>query len=383
MIKNKTSSSSTVAINTLALERKQRKEPVYNFAAGDPVILNHPAISKAAVVAAEARLSPYAPIMGLPELRLIAANWINSTYATQFGMENTLVTCGGKFALFAALQLMLEAKDEVLIPSPFWTSYPALVRLFHAEVKTIAATEKSDWKIDAESLKRALTPRSRVLILNNACNPTGALYSKEELEALLKVAAETDLSVISDEVYSGIVYDDKKFISCGAFPEHKERVLVVQSCSKNFGMTGWRVGFAFGPKDLIAEMGALQSQSTTGTSILSQWAAIGALKNAEEVMREMQNIMQKRRDLFIKTFNQLFACNIPKPASAIYAFIPLSAFGIQGNNCTQVAEAWIKDVGVACVPGSAFGMPGYIRFAFTESEEVLVEGLKALRKVIA
>src|SRR3990170_8468361 len=231
MIKNKTPSSSTVAINTLALERKQRKEHVYNFAAGDPVILNHPAISDAAVQAAEGRLSPYAPIMGLPELRSIAADWINSTYATQFGMENTLVTCGGKFALFAALQLMLEAKDEVLIPSPFWTSYPALVRLFHAEVKTIAATEKSDWKIDAESLKRALTPRSRVLILNNACNPTGALYSKEELEALLKVAAETDLSVISDEVYSGIVYDDKKFISCGAFPEHKERVLVVQSCS--------------------------------------------------------------------------------------------------------------------------------------------------------
>jgi len=382
MIKNKIPASSTVAINSLALERKQRGEPVYNFAAGDPVILNHPAISSAAIQAAEGRLSPYAPVMGLPELRLLAANWINSTYETQFGAENTLVTCGGKFALFAALQLLLQSGDEVLIPSPFWTSYPAMVRLFNAEAKTIATTEKSGWKIDAESLRMALTPRSKILILNNACNPTGALYSKEELQALLQVAADANLTVISDEVYSGIVYDEEKFISCGAFPEHKERVLVIQSCSKNFGMTGWRVGFAFGPKELIAEMGALQSQSTTGTSILSQWAAIGALKNAEEVMREVQIIMQRRRDLFIDTFNQLFACNIPKPASAIYAFVPLSIFGIQGTNCKQTAEKWMKEAGIACVQGSAFGMPGYMRFAFTENEEVLVEGLKALRKVI-
>ena len=192
----------------------------------------------------QSELIPYSPVAGIPELRREAALWMNQLYRCSFTEESTLVTAGGKFALFAAMQALLKEDDEVLIPAPYWVSYPQIAKLFRANPVILPTEEENQWKLTTETLKKNITSRSKILILNSAGNPTGNLYSKEELQALLFIAKEAGIFVISDEVYSQIVYDGKEFFSCG---ELSDNVLVIQSCSKNFAMTGWRVGFAFGP----------------------------------------------------------------------------------------------------------------------------------------
>lgn len=370
--------SATVAINSMAAEKKARGETVYNFAAGDPILPTHYQVLEAVNRAMQSELILYPPVAGIPELREEAAKWMNAEYHCSYTPENTLVTAGGKFVLFAAMQALLKEGDEVLIPAPYWVSYPQIAKIFKGIPVILPTEEKDQWKLKPETLKKHITAKCRILILNSAGNPTGNLYTKEELQALLQIAKESNIFVISDEVYSQIVYDGKEFFSCGALGDN---VLVVQSCSKNFAMTGWRVGFAFGPKDLIQTMIALQGQSTTGPSTVSQWAALAALKNHTEIASTVRNTMQKRRDLFYDTFNELFHCKLEKPAAALYAFIPLSVFKTAAT-CTAFCTQLMKDNNIACVPGSAFGSEGYLRMAFSDKEPVLRQGLLALREAI-
>lgn len=360
----------------MAMEKKARGETVYNFAAGDPIVPSHPRILEEVQRRMASEPILYPPIAGISELRTLAAEWMRADYGCTYEEENTLVTAGGKFALFAAMQLLLKEGDEVLIPAPYWVSYPQMAKLFQAVPVAMATSEDNAWKLTPQILKQHITGRSKLLILNNPGNPTGNLYTKKELEALLSVAEESGIFVISDEVYSEMVYDGHRFFSCGAL---SDQVLVVQSCSKNFAMTGWRVGFAFGPKELIRSMTALQSQSTSGPSMVSQWAAIAALKNRSEISQTLRSAMQKRRDLFYSTFNQAFACNLPLPPAGLYAFIPLSILAGE-NNSSALCEKLMDQCNIACVPGSAFGQEGYLRMAFSETQDVLHEGLMTLRK---
>jgi aspartate/methionine/tyrosine aminotransferase len=250
--------------------------------------------------------------------------------------------------------------------------------LFGAKPISLSTHEEEGWKLKPETLKKGLTAKSKVLILNNAGNPTGTLYTQEELKELLGIADAAGVFVISDEVYSEIVYDDNKFFSCG---ELSDKVLVIQSCSKNFAMTGWRVGFAFGPETLIRSLTAIQSQSTTGASIVCQWAALAAFKNHDEIIQQVRSSMQKRRDLFIDTFNKLFGSYLQKPPAALYAFIPLSVFKKKMSS-SEVCTEWMREHNIACVPGVSFGKEGYLRMAFSDREEALREGLLALKRGI-
>ncbi len=370
--------SATVAINSMALEKKARGETVYNFAGGDPILPSHPLVVEEVGRALQSQLVLYPPVAGILELRELAARWMNEEYNCAYTVDNTLVTAGGKFALFAACQILLKEGDDVLIPAPYWVSYPQIAKLFKANPVVLPTEETNQWKLTPETLKKHLTARSKILILNSAGNPSGNLYTKEELQALLLIAKEAGIFVISDEVYSQIVYDDKEFFSCGAL---LDQVLVIQSCSKNFAMTGWRVGFAFGPKDLIRSMIALQGQSTTGASTVSQWAALAALKNHDEIALSVRSTMQKRRDVFMDTFNELFQCQLEKPAAALYAFTPVSALKTT-LTCSELCTELMAKSNIAAVPGSAFGCGGYIRWAFAEEEHVLRQGLLALREAL-
>lgn len=370
--------SATVAINSLAAEKKARGEIVHNFAAGDPVIPSNPKVIEAVVAAIKTEPILYPPVAGLPELRRISADWMNQKYNCRYNQENTLVTVGGKFGLFAAMQVLLKEGDEVLIPAPYWVSYPQIAKLFNAKPIILPTSEQNQWKLTPEILKKYISAKSKVLILNNAGNPTGNLYSKEELQALIAIADDSGIFIISDEVYSEIVYDDNSFFSCG---ELSNRLLVIQSCSKNFAMTGWRIGFAFGPEPLIQSMTAIQSQSTTGPSNVCQWAALAAFKNHFEITSYVRSIMQRRRDFFIDTFNGLFQSDLEKPTAALYAFIPLSIFQKSVTSLEMCTELMTKS-NIACIPGISFGKEGYLRMAFSEKEEVLREGLLALKKVI-
>jgi len=363
--------SATGAISAKAMKMRDQGIHVYNFAAGDPVLANHPVIIEAAQAALG--MSPYAPIAGLTELRKSAADWMNRRYGSQYEIDQTVVTCGGKFGIYAALQVLLEEGDEVLIAAPYWVSYPEMVRLAHATPVVIQTHEPSGWKLTPQDIRSHLTKRSRVLILNNACNPTGVLYSREEVKELLKVAFENDVIVISDEVYSEIVYDGAEFVSCATFPEYRSKVIIIESCSKNFGMAGWRVGFAFGPQEIIANLIALQSQSTTGTSFISQKAALAAIRHADEVTAYVRNAMDKRRKVFFETYNHLFAAAVQPVSSGIYYFFKV------GGDSIAACEEILAKAHVALVPGIAFGVEGYARFAFSESEEEIAQGLRRLK----
>ncbi len=362
--------SLTNIITARANEMQSQGIHIFNFASGDPVLKNHPSITEGILT----EKSPYAPVAGFFDLRKAAADWMNRRYKTQFGIENTVVTCGGKFGLYAAFQILLEAGDEVLFPAPYWVSYPEMIRLARGNPKAIPTTEQNNWKITPDDLKRHLTAKTKILLLNNPCNPTGALYSRSELAALLQAAAEANLFIIADEVYSELVYDGAEFVSCSSFPEYASHTLIIESCSKNFGMAGWRVGFAFGPKELITSMIALQSQSTTGTSHISQRAALAALQHSEEVAANVRNAMQKRRDLFFKTYNRLFGTHHKPVEATIYFFAPIH------RDSLKACEEILAKTRVALVPGIAFGMEGYVRFAFSETEEEIIKGLEILKQ---
>ncbi len=377
------SPSATVRINSMATNKKANGERIYNFAAGDPVLNNHHSILQKAIRQTANGHCPYPPVEGMAELRRLTAEWMNSTCKTQYSKENVLVTCGGKFALFAIMYSLLTEGDEVLIPAPYWVSYPDIVKMAGGKPKIVLTSLEKRWKLTAQDLLKQVTKNTKMLIFNNACNPTGILYSRQEIKEILDVAKTHNLIVVSDEVYSGLVYEEPGFISCGSFHEHRERVLIIQSCSKNFGMTGWRVGFAVGPENIIKRLTALQSQSTTGVSVISQWAAIGALENADEVSSYVRESMKKRRDLFIKTFNTLFPGPIEEIKSALYAFVPLNSLGIHNiSDSIAFCEQMMTSDNIALVPGCAFGVDGYVRFAFSETEDEIYQALQVLNQAI-
>lgn len=362
--------SATNAVNAEMNRLRKTGARIYNFGSGDPAVPNHPAVLKEVEKAASEQVSPYAPVGGLTELREEAAQWMNRRYGSRYRIDHTIVTCGGKFALFAALQVLLDPGEEVLFAAPYWPSYPDIVRLAGGVPKSIPVDEKTHWKVTPEDLLRHAGKKTRVFLFNNGCNPTGALYSQEEVSSLLKAAHDVGLYVVSDEVYSEIVYDGAKYISCASFPEYRSIAVIVESCSKNFAMAGYRVGFAFAEAGIIKNMIAVQSQATTGTSFISQRAAIGALRHSNEASALVREAMDRRRQLFFRTYNELFGTSFKPAASTLYFFVKIK------GTCEEI----LKKEHVALVPGAAFGMEGYARFAFSESEEDIVEGLKAFKK---
>ncbi len=371
--------SATVKMNGLALEKKNAGISVYNLSAGEAMMDTPSVVVEAAVKAMKDGKTHYTSSAGISELRTAAAAWMNEWYGTNFSSDETLISCGGKFNVFALLQAYVQPGDEVIIAAPYWVSYASLVRLFGGVPKIIETSPDDGWKMHPEQLEHMCTEKTKILIFNNGSNPCGTLYEQDEVEKILHVAQERNVFVISDEVYSGLVYDDQSYISAGSFSAYKKNIAVVQSCSKNFGMTGWRVGFLFAPKEVIDIISMLQSQSTTGTSTISQWAALAAVQNAKDIIPAIKKEMQRRRDVFTELFQKHFQKNIAVSPSALYSFLPLTLFGSEKNSeifCLKLLE----EGNVASVPGCAFGQEGYVRFSFGEREEQIQKGVEALAR---
>ncbi len=368
----------TGRMNDLAQAKRRAGAEVYNFSAGDPACPTHRAIDKGVRKALSRHSVPYPPLAGIPDLRGLVAEWMARKYSARYGPSEVLVTSGGKFALFLLAQALLEEGDEVILPAPYWVSYLPIINLCGAKVRVVRTEERREWKVTPADLALQHSPRSKLLILNNGCNPTGALYTRDEIEQLLEWAREHDLFVISDEVYSEILFDGRSYTSCASFPKFQERVAIVQSCSKNFGMTGWRIGFVLSAPPLMEALIRLQGQTLTGASLVSQWAAVAALENADLVAESVRQEMARRRDLFSSTFYDLFNTQLTKPPSAIYYFIELKKMGLEMENSLYFCEQALESASVAAVPGIAFGQEGYVRFAFSGREEEIVQGLTAL-----
>ncbi|MFA6474670.1 MAG: aminotransferase class I/II-fold pyridoxal phosphate-dependent enzyme [Patescibacteria group bacterium] len=376
--------SATVAMNSLAAEKKAKGERIYNLSAGEPMLPPHAAMCVAAEQAIQAGKTLYPPVAGVPELRAAVASWMNTTYHTNFSSQETLVTCGGKFGIYALLQSAISQGDEVIIISPYWVSYPALITLFGGKSIIVETKIENNWQLPIAEIKQKITARTKMIIINNCNNPTGVVYKPEVLHDLVTLVREKNILLLSDEVYSGLTYQDE-FVSVASFPEvqtSKENIVVIQSCSKHFAMTGWRVGFVFADTAVIKVLTKIQSQSTTGTSSISQYAALGALNQANTIMLDVKTTMQKRRDVFVSEFNKLFGCNIPAPASGLYCFFPLKIIGVMNILSAEFCQRALSEAGVALTPGSAFGKEGYVRASFGAEEAELIDSLQVLNKWI-
>lgn len=372
--------SATVMINSIAQQKAAEGIRVFNLSAGEPKLPPHPLLLKAVADALSQGKILYPPVAGIPELRSLAAEWMNKAYDCRFQADQTLVINGGKLGIYLLMQLLLQKEDEVIIGAPYWVSYPAITKLFGGTAIIVNTHEANGWKLSASDVKRACTAKTKLLIINNACNPTGSLYTRAELANLLAIADEHGLLVIADEVYSELTYDNAEYISCGSFPEYQQKVIVIQSCSKNFSMTGWRVGFVFGPQTIIKALTSLISQSTSGVTTLSQWAAVAALKEVETLTTWVRENMQTRRDIVIKALNDHWGLAIKPPQSALYVFISLQDLGVKRMPSTEFCKLALEQANVALVPGQAFGKEGYVRLSFGADELELKLGLKALAK---
>ncbi|ARB91512.1 pyridoxal phosphate-dependent aminotransferase [Legionella longbeachae] len=371
--------SATVAINSLAQQKINAGLKIYNLSAGEPKLPPHPIIISAVTHALEQGLTHYPPVSGISELRYLACEWMNKSYNCSFTSENCLVVNGGKFGIYLLMQLLIQNNDEVIIPSPYWVSYPQITCLFGGTPTIVETREIEGWKLTPQALKNACGPKSKILILNNAANPTGVLYTKSELAALLQVAHEHDLLVIADEVYSGLIYDGHTYISCGSFSQFKDRIIIIQSCSKNFSMTGWRVGFVFAPKTITQPLTALMSQSTSGVTSLSQWAAVAVLKEIK-IGLWVQQRMWERRNCIIHALDQYLGLTIPPPPSSLYIYLSLNKLGVKNQSSEDFCQQALEEANVALVPGTAFGNEGYIRLSFGGCEEELLSGIQKLAR---
>jgi aspartate/methionine/tyrosine aminotransferase len=379
---NSVQASATVLINSLAQAKQAAGVKVFNLSAGEPKIATPKVIITAASEFIQQGEIFYPITAGIPQLRSLATQWVNSNYMCNYLPDECLVVPGGKFGLYLLFQhlLQLEAggQQEVLIPAPYWVSYPTLTKLFGGIAKILPTQESEQWKITPEILANNCSKNSRLLVLNNAVNPTGAIYSREELAALLQVAKAKNLLVVADEVYSGLVYDYNSYVSCGSFPEYKDRVVVIQSTSKNFAMTGWRVGFVFAPINIIKPLTVLVSQSTSGVCPVSQYAVIAAMQHASEITKRVRNIMQQRRDIFLQAFSQTFDIKLRPPKSALYSLVALAQLGVSNSSAEEFCVRALEETNVALVPGDAFGVTGYVRFSFAAAEDEVVNGLNHL-----
>ncbi|HVV68255.1 MAG TPA: aminotransferase class I/II-fold pyridoxal phosphate-dependent enzyme [Gammaproteobacteria bacterium] len=370
--------SATVMINSLAQQKMAAGVKVYNLSAGEPHLPPHKQVVAATLAVLEQGKIFYPPVAGLPELKQLAAQWMNDSYQCQYKTQNCLVVNGGKFGLYLLLQLLLQPQDEVIIAAPYWVSYPAITQIFAGNPVIVPTTPGNGWKLTLANIKKAYTDKTRILLLNSGTNPTGAVYSRRELAAILKFAAQHDLLVISDEVYSGLTYQDDLYVSCGSFPEYQDRVIVIQSCSKNFSMTGWRIGFVFAAENLISQLTSLVSQSTSGVAKVSQCAAIAVLAKAKQVNTWVRRAMHKRRDVLLSALNTYFKISVDPPIAGLYVFISLKELGIKKMGSPEFCRLALEQANVALVPGEAFGKEGFVRFSFGVQERDLKEGVKAL-----
>lgn len=374
--------SATLAMNSAAQEKKKKGETVFNLTTGEPRVPLSSFIQEGALKAMQSGKTFYTPTSGIVELREKAFEWMNINYGTHYTLENSFATNGGKYALYALFQAFLETGDEILILDPYWVSYPSMAHLAGATSKILSTTFENGWKITVSEIQNALCEKTKMLILNNGSNPTGVLYTREELKNIAKVCFENNILLVSDEVYSGLTYDDAEYVSCGEFSEFVENIVVVQSMSKNFAMSGWRVGFIFATKEIISQLSTFQGQSTSGTSSISQWAAVAAFEHSKEIMPEIKHELEMRRNIFAEKFEKIFQKKIPVPKCGLYYFIPMHFFGSVGENSLEFCMQMLDRANVAMVPGIAFGKEGYVRCSFGGEMEEIEQALENLGKVM-
>jgi aspartate aminotransferase len=385
--------SATLAVEARAKALKAAGEDVIGFGAGEPDFPTPPHIVEAAAAACrDPRNHHYTPTAGLPDLReAIAAKTLRDS-GYKVGPSQVLVTNGGKQAVEEAFATLLDPGDEVLLPAPYWTTYPEAVRLAGGVPVEVPTTPESGYKVSVAQLERALSPNTKVLLFVSPSNPTGAVYDEAETLSIADWAGRRGLWVVTDEIYEHLVYGDARAHSVPVvMPEIADRCVVVNGVAKTYAMTGWRVGWLIGPPDVVKAATNIQSHSTSNVCNVAQQAALAALTGPLDCVQQMRTIYDRRRKAIVSALATIPGALCPEPFGAFYAFPsfagllgrPLGHEGRQVTTTLELAEAVLDEAKVAFVPGEAFGAPGCARFSYALADEDLAEGMERLAKLLA
>jgi len=379
--------SATLAAGARAKQLQAEGVQVFDFSLGEPDFPTPEHICAAAVKAMKDGHTRYTAASGIPQLKAAVCRFYQQTYGMSYKPEQVLVSDGAKHSLHNALAATVGTGDEVIIPTPYWVSYSDLVRMTGASDVLVPTTMEAGFKMTPAQLRAAVTPRSKLLMLNSPSNPTGTVYTRQELEALADVVLETGLSVLSDEIYEKLVFGAARPTCFASLrPELAERVITISGASKTYAMTGWRMGWALGPARVIKAMGDVQSQQTGCPCSISQYAALAALEGDQECVERMRREFEARRDLVCGRLMALPGVRIRTPEGAFYAFFDVSAhFGrtLAGRKVADSASFCMGALDAAhvnLVPGSAFGAEGYVRMSYAASRDQLNGGLDGLEK---
>ncbi|MCC7203290.1 MAG: pyridoxal phosphate-dependent aminotransferase [Nitrospirae bacterium] len=380
---------------TLALEAKAKamiKEgiDVISFSAGEPDFDTPDGIKDAAISAIREGFTKYTASSGIIELRRAVADKLAKVHGLMYKPEEILVSCGAKHSLYNIAMALFEEGDEVIVPAPYWVTYPELVLLSGAKPVIAETSEEDGFLLDADSLKRIITRKTKALILNTPSNPVGSAYDRQHLEKIADIAIRSNIYVISDEIYEGIVYDGFRHTSIASLnKEIFDRTIVVNGVSKSYAMTGWRIGYAAGPGKLIEAMGNIQSQSTSNPTSIAQKAALEALSGKyEDFISMMVERFDKRRHYIVNRLRAIPGVSCFLPVGSFYVFPNVS--GILGkrfnstvlDTSVHLAEYLLREANVAAVPGDAFGAPGYMRLSYATSMDKIEKGLDRLEAAI-
>lgn len=381
--------SPTLAIDAKAKKLKEQGIDVISFGTGEPDFDTPKNIKDFAIDSINKGFTKYCPVAGTLDLKKAIINKFKTENNLEYTPDEIIVSCGAKHSLYNIFQAVFNEGDEVIIPAPYWVSYPDMAILAGAKPVIIKTEDKNSFKITPDAIARVVTDKTKALILNSPSNPTGGTYSCEELKEIAKVCVEYKLLIISDEIYEKLVYDNFKFCSIAEiYPEAKAQTLVVNGVSKAFAMTGWRIGYTAGPKEIISAMTKIQSQSTSNPTSISLKASTEALNGPKESLEVMRIEFEKRRNYIVERLNKIKGIHCLLPSGAFYAFPNISNLlgkkynGKLINTDMDLADYLLEHAKVAVVPGTAFGAPGYIRFSYATSMKNIQEGLNRIEAAL-
>ena len=375
--------SPTIAVTSKAREMRAAGKDVIGLGAGEPDFDTPDNIKEAAIEAIKRGETKYTAVDGTPKLKKAIQGKFNRENNLSYELDQISVGTGGKQVLYNVFMATLNPGDEVIIPAPYWVSYPDMVLLAGGKPKIVKCSEKNEFKITPDELKKAIGKKTKWLIINSPSNPTGSCYTKKEIEDLSKILIKNkNVYILSDDIYEHITYDDFKFFTIAQIKALKDRTLTMNGVSKSYSMTGWRIGYGAGPKDIIKAVAKIQSQSTTNPSSISQAAAVEALNGTQDFIKTRSDSFKERRDYVVETLNSINGLSCLKPSGAFYVFPnckKLLGKKTKLKTDKEFVEKLLEKAEVAVVQGSAFGLDGYFRISYATSMENLKKALDRIK----
>jgi len=382
--------SPTLAISAKEKALKAQGIDIAGFGAGEPDFDTPAHIKEAAIKAINDNFTRYTPVTGIDPLKDAIIEKFNRDNGLSYKREEIIVSCGGKHSLYNLFQALFQEGDEVIVPAPFWVSYPPMIELAGGTPVILETREEDDYQITGNLLEKYLTPRTKAIILNYPSNPVGSVFYRENLEAIGRLALEHGFFLISDEIYEKLVYDEYNHVSIASMDNaFKEKTIICHGVSKTYAMTGWRIGYSAGPAPIIKAMGNIQSQSTSNPTSISQMAALAALGGKQDFISTMVAEFKKRKDFLVSSLREIEGVTCYDPRGAFYVFPNFNVVlgrkykGRVVDSSTTLTEILLDEFHTAVVPGVEFGKEGYLRLSFATSMDVIKKGVERIKKAVA